>query len=74
MALVHCALACALAGSLLAVSSVSARAQIEDGPGAGPWERRTPGQLGLDGEALDSAEVRAVTFSFLCNYSRNTGC
>jgi CubicO group peptidase (beta-lactamase class C family) len=30
--------------------------RIEDGPGAGPWERRTPEELGLDGPALDAAE------------------
>ena len=30
--------------------------RIEDGPGAGPWEKREPAELGLDGEALDRAE------------------
>ena len=30
--------------------------RIEDGPGAGPWEKREPSELGLDGEALDRAE------------------
>ena len=33
------------------------RRQIEDGPGAGPWEFRTPEELGLDGAALDAAEA-----------------
>ena len=32
------------------------RRQIEDGPGAGPWEMRTPEEMGLDGAALDAAE------------------
>ena len=26
------------------------------GPGAGPWEFRTPAEMGLDGAALDRAE------------------
>ena len=30
--------------------------QTADGPGAGPWEMRTPEELGLDGAALDAGE------------------
>ena len=45
-----------LSSVLLAATAAAPPHQNEDGPGAGEWQRRTPEELGLDGEALDRAE------------------